>query len=136
MKSALPKVLHRVAGLPMIDYVLATARTLQPRSTVVVIGHQAEELQASLAGLPGLSLVVQEPQLGTAHALQTAEPALADARGTLILLSADVPLLSRKSLQTLVDRHTRARAAATVMTAVVPDPQGYGRIVRSGEQIA
>src|SRR5262245_51092335 len=120
----------------MIDYVLATARTLQPSSTVVVIRHQAEELQASLAGLPGLSFVVQEPQLGTAHALQTAEPALADARGTLILLSADVPLLSRKSLQTLVDRHTRARAAATVMTAVVPDPQGYGRIVRSGEQIA
>ncbi len=136
MKSALPKVLHRVAGLPMIDYVLASASALRPKSTVVVIGHMAEAVRASLSRHSGLTFVVQEPQLGTAHALSTTEPTLKGASGTLVLLSGDVPLLSQKTLQTLVERHTRTGAAATVVTALVDEPQGYGRIVRSGEQIA
>ena len=136
MKSARPKVLHRLAGLPLIDYVLATAGRLHPRSTVVVVGHEAERVRQALTGQPGLSFVVQEPQLGTAHALLTAEPALAGAGGTLVLLSGDVPLLSPKTLATLVERHVSTRAAATVVTAVVDHPHGYGRIVRVGEQIA
>src|SRR6476620_1031331 len=89
MKSALPKVLHRVAGLPMIDYVLATARTLEPKSTLVVIGHMADSMRASLGGRQ-VTFVVQEPQLGTAHALLTTEGALQGAAGTLVLLSGDV----------------------------------------------
>jgi bifunctional UDP-N-acetylglucosamine pyrophosphorylase/glucosamine-1-phosphate N-acetyltransferase len=136
MKSAWPKVLHHVAGVPMIAHVLATARTLQPKSTTVVIGHQAEALRSALAAHSGVTFVVQEPQLGTAHALQTTEFALGTACGTLILLSGDVPLLTPETLQTVARRHTDARAAATVVTAVVDDPRGYGRIVRSGEQIA
>jgi bifunctional UDP-N-acetylglucosamine pyrophosphorylase/glucosamine-1-phosphate N-acetyltransferase len=140
MKSARPKVLHRVAGQPMIEHVLAAAAALEPRSTTVVVGHQADALKAALAASPGLNFVVQEPQLGTAHALLTTEPVLRGQTGTLVLLSGDVPLLSVKTLQTLVDRHTSARAAATVVTAVVNAPHGYGRIVRdsaeSGEQIA
>ena len=99
MKSARPKVLHRVAGLAMIDHVIATAAVLQPRSTTVVIGHQAASLEAALAGHQGLSFVVQEPQLGTAHALLTTEPVLRDATGTLVLLSGDVPLLSAQTLK-------------------------------------
>src|SRR4029077_4928341 len=79
---------------------------------------------------------VQEPQLGTAHALLTTEPALRGQTGTLLLLPGDVPLLSSKTLQTLVDHHQATRAAATVVTAVVDAPRGYGRIIRSGEQIA
>jgi len=140
MKSAQAKVLHRIAGQPMIDYVLAAAAALEPRSTTVVVGHQADCLKAALAGFPGLRFVVQEPQLGTAHALLTTESALRGRTGTLVLLSGDVPLLSSKTLQTLVDRHTSTHAAATVVTAVVDAPHGYGRIVRdpaeSGEQIA
>ena len=140
MKSARSKVLHRVAGQPMIEHVLATAAGLAPKSTTVVVGHQADALVAALMGFPGLTFVVQEPQLGTAHALLTTESALRGQTGTLILLSGDVPLLSAKTLQNLVDRHTSARAAATIVTALVDAPQGYGRIVRgsteSGEQIA
>jgi len=136
MKSALPKVLHRVAGLPMIEQVLATAATITPKSRVVVIGHQALIVQASLAGNDGLTFVVQEPQLGTAHALLTTEPALRQATGTLVLLSGDVPLLTPATLKTLMDRHQTSGAAATVVTAIVDDPHGYGRIVRSGEGIA
>jgi len=117
MKSALPKVLHRVAGLPMIDHVLDAARALGARSTTVVVGHGADLLRDALAGRAGLSVVVQEPQLGTGHALLQTESVLGHARGTLVLLSGDVPLLRRETLESLVARHVAARAAATVITA-------------------
>ena len=136
MKSARPKVLHRVAGLPMIEHVLGTASALAPRSITVVVGHQAEDVRVALSGRSGLTFVVQEPQQGTAHALLTAEPALKDATGTLLLLSGDVPLLSAQTLKTLAEHHERRGAAATVVTAFVDQPTGYGRIVRSGEEIA
>src|SRR4029077_13416599 len=133
---ARPKVLHRVDGRPMIEHVLDCAAALNPRSTTVVVGHQAEALTATLSRRSGLTLVVQEPQLGTAHALMTTEPELASATGTLVLLSGDVPLLSAKTLKTLAERHASTGAAATVVTAIVDDPRGYGRIVRVGQQIA
>jgi bifunctional UDP-N-acetylglucosamine pyrophosphorylase/glucosamine-1-phosphate N-acetyltransferase len=136
MKSALPKVLHRVAGVPMIEHVLATARSLQPRSITVVVGHQSHALQEALSPHTELVIVVQEPQLGTAHALLTTESALRPATGTVLLLSGDVPLLSSDTLKALIARHEAARAAVTVVTAMVDEPTGYGRIVRSGEQIA
>jgi bifunctional UDP-N-acetylglucosamine pyrophosphorylase / glucosamine-1-phosphate N-acetyltransferase len=136
MKSALPKVLHRVAGRPMIEHVLASSAALSPRSTTVVIGHQAETLERALAARTGVGFVIQEPQLGTAHALSMTEGALTGATGTLVLLSGDVPLLKRETLATLVDRHVESGAAATVVTALVDQPRGYGRIVRDGEQIA
>ena len=136
MKSARPKVLHRVAGQPLIEHVLACAAAVHPRSTTVVIGHQAGDLTAALAGHRGLTFVVQEPQLGTAHALMTTEGVHTGHTGVLVLLSGDVPLLTPSTLQTLVNRHEQTGAAATVVTAVVEDPRGYGRIVRTGEQIA
>jgi bifunctional UDP-N-acetylglucosamine pyrophosphorylase / glucosamine-1-phosphate N-acetyltransferase len=135
MNSALPKVLHRIAGLPLIEHVLAGAAVLNPRSTTVVIGHQADALRSALSGR-NITFVAQEPQLGTAHALLQAEGALRHATGTLVLLSGDVPLLTTCTLNALVERHTERRAAATVVTSVVDDPKGYGRIVRVGEQIA
>jgi bifunctional UDP-N-acetylglucosamine pyrophosphorylase/glucosamine-1-phosphate N-acetyltransferase len=136
MKSARPKVLHHVAGRPMIDHVLRAASALDPQSIVVVVGHQAEEVKHRLAESGRLTFVVQEPQLGTGHALLSAETALRGATGTLVLLSGDVPLLSAKTLKSLVDRHVSTGAAATVVTAMVDDSTGYGRIVRSGERIA
>ena len=136
MKSARPKVLHRVAGQPLIEHVLACAATLHPRSTTLVIGHQADDLKAALEGHRDLAFVVQEPQLGTAHALMSTEAALAGKDGVLVLLSGDVPLLTPATLQNLVDRHEKAGALATVVTAVIDNPQGYGRIVRTGQQIA
>src|ERR1035437_5506222 len=99
MKSVRPKVLHRVAGRPMIEHVLARSAALAPRSTTVVVGHQADALRDALSRYPALTFVVQEPQLGTAHALLTAKPALGAATGTLVLLSGDVPLLSGETLQ-------------------------------------
>src|ERR1700737_1434176 len=83
MKSALPKVLHRVAGLPMIDYVLSTSALLPPQSIVVVVGPDAAGVTAALSGRPGVAFVRQEPQLGTGHALLTTEAAFSGQRGTL-----------------------------------------------------
>ena len=136
MKSARPKVLHRVAGRPLIERVLDCAEAIQPRTITVVLGHQADALRAALSERQGLTFVVQEPQLGTAHALMTAEPALAGQTGLLVLLSGDVPLLRPETLSKLVDCHRQTGAAASVITAIVDDPHGYGRIVRTGEQIA
>jgi bifunctional UDP-N-acetylglucosamine pyrophosphorylase / glucosamine-1-phosphate N-acetyltransferase len=136
MKSAWPKVLHSVAGQPMIEHVLTRAAAIGPSSTTVVVGHQAERLRSALARHQNLTFVVQEPQLGTAHALLTTEASLRGTTGTLLLLSGDVPLLTSRTLQKLADRHQSTGAAATVVTAIVDDPRGYGRIVRSGEHIA
>jgi len=136
MKSARPKVLHQVAGTPMIEWVLSTAASLDPQTTTMVVGHQATELKSALSGQSGLTFVVQAPQLGTAHALLTAEPALRGRRGTVVMLYADVPMLTSATVIRLLDRHTSAAAAATVLTADVDNPHGYGRIVRDGEQIA
>jgi bifunctional UDP-N-acetylglucosamine pyrophosphorylase/glucosamine-1-phosphate N-acetyltransferase len=130
MKSALPKVLHQVAGIPMIERVLRLADTLAPASITLVVGHGAERVKAALTERPGLRFALQEPQLGTGHALLQAEPRLAGARGTLVLLSGDVPLLQPATLARLVGAHHARAAVVTVLTADVDRPHGYGRIVR------
>jgi bifunctional UDP-N-acetylglucosamine pyrophosphorylase / glucosamine-1-phosphate N-acetyltransferase len=135
MKSALPKVLHRAAGLPLIEHVLRSGDGLSPASVTIVVGHGAEMVESVLGQRSGVRFARQEPQLGTAHALLQAEAALAGAQGTLVLLYGDVPLLRSKTLQALVRRHLETDAAATVLTAIVDDPTGYGRIVRDDGRI-
>jgi len=135
MKSALPKVLHRAGELSLIDHVLRNAETLQPSTAVVVVGHQSEEVQQALGKRPGLLFALQEPQLGTGHALLQAESHLRGARGTVVLLSGDVPLLRAATLRRLLEVHRARQAAATVLTAIVDNPHGYGRIVRDGEHL-
>jgi bifunctional UDP-N-acetylglucosamine pyrophosphorylase/glucosamine-1-phosphate N-acetyltransferase len=130
MKSSLPKVLHPVAGRPMVEHVVHTAGSLRPASIIVVVGHRAEAIQAFLDGRQGVQFARQVPQLGTAHALQQVEPFLAGRTGTLVLLSGDVPLLTSATLARLLETHQGANAAATVVTAVVERPYGYGRIIR------
>jgi UDP-N-acetylglucosamine diphosphorylase/glucosamine-1-phosphate N-acetyltransferase len=138
MKSHLPKVLHPVAGRPMIEQVLRTADALKPVTVTVIVGHRAELVRERLsgAGARHLQFAVQEPQRGTAHALQQAEEALQGRTGTVILLSGDVPLLKAVTLQRLLETHRGANAAATVVTATVERPYGYGRIVRTRGRIA
>src|SRR5262245_36394954 len=92
MKSLVPKVLHEAAGIPLIEHVLRAADAVRPASVVVVVGHQASDVEAALHTRPQLKFARQEPQLGTGHALLQAEPFLRSAHGTVILLSGDVPL--------------------------------------------
>jgi bifunctional UDP-N-acetylglucosamine pyrophosphorylase / glucosamine-1-phosphate N-acetyltransferase len=136
MKSADPKVLHRAGGFSLIEHVLRAAAVLAPVSTVVVVGHQSQRVEAALGKRLGLGFALQQPQLGTGHALLQAEPHLAGRSGTVVLLSGDVPLLRSDTLGALVDTHTACGAAATVLTARVDRPQGYGRIVREQGRIA
>jgi bifunctional UDP-N-acetylglucosamine pyrophosphorylase/glucosamine-1-phosphate N-acetyltransferase len=135
MKSDRPKVLHDIAGRSLITRVLTVADGLVPSTTTIVVGHGAEEVTQSLGARPGRYFVVQEPQLGTGHALLQTAPVLRGKQGTVVLLSGDVPLLRRQTLEDLVRTHTEAGAAATVLTAVVDRPYGYGRIVRTQGRI-
>jgi bifunctional UDP-N-acetylglucosamine pyrophosphorylase / glucosamine-1-phosphate N-acetyltransferase len=130
MKSADPKVLHRAAGFSLIEHVLRAADALAPTTTVVVVGHMADRVKETLGQRPGIAFASQDRQLGTGHALLQAESHLAGKSGTVILLSGDVPLLRPATLRALVQAHTSCGAAATVLTARVDRPQGYGRIVR------
>jgi bifunctional UDP-N-acetylglucosamine pyrophosphorylase/glucosamine-1-phosphate N-acetyltransferase len=130
MKSLQPKVLHPLAGRPLIEHVLRTVDRLGARSTTLVIGHGADDVRAALNGRPSLQFVVQSPQLGTGHALLQTAPVLADKKGMVLLLYADVPLLQPATLARLVETHRATRAAATILTAELEDPYGYGRIVR------
>jgi bifunctional UDP-N-acetylglucosamine pyrophosphorylase/glucosamine-1-phosphate N-acetyltransferase len=136
MKSALSKVLHRALGVTLIDHVAGSAQSLKPSSIVVVIGHQTEQLRQHFAERSDVQLAVQEPQLGTGHAVLQAEPFLVGKTGTLLLLSGDVPLLRAATVQALVSHHVSQRAAATVLTATVDRPDGYGRISRKDGAIS
>lgn len=128
MRSALPKVLHRAAGLPLVEWVLRLARSLEPASITVVLGHGADAVRQAVEA-PDLRFVLQEPQLGTGHALLQTKPLLEGASGRVLLLSGDVPLLSTASVRQVLDTQA-AGAAVVVATSLVENPSGYGRIVR------
>lgn len=135
MRSSMPKVLHRAGGLPLIEWVVRLARSMRPQSITVVLGHGASEVESWFGPSPGVTFVRQEPQLGTGHAVLQTRPHLQGRRGTLLLLSGDVPLLERPSLERLVACRKDTGAAVVVATAVVADPTGYGRVVRTGGQL-
>jgi len=133
MKSARPKVLHDLAGRMLIEHVLHTARALAATSTTLVVGHASGDVKAALSAWPDLQFVEQLPQLGTGHALLQTEALLAHKKGTVLLLSGDVPLLTAGTLQRLLEAHRDTHAAATVLTTTLPDPYGYGRIIRNAD---
>ena len=134
MKSAVPKVLHPICGRPMLQYPLQAAQLAGFEQIQVVVGHQSEAVKEAFSATQ-LSWVEQTEQLGTGHALMCAAEALAGFSGTLLLLCGDVPLLRAETLQQLLKFHRQQQAAVTVLTAEMPNPTGYGRIIRSGEQV-
>ena len=135
MKSRLPKVLQRLAGVPLVQHVLNTAAQLNARSAVVITGHGADQVEPVLLA-PGQALAVQcvrqEPQLGTGHAVQQAVPVLPDD-GVVVVLSGDVPLTEADTLQALIAQCGGDQLA--LLTIDFADPTGYGRIVRNGEAV-
>ena len=130
MRSAQPKVLHRAAGLPLIEWVVRAARSMRPQSITVVLGHGSDDVRDWFADAADLRFVIQEPQLGTGHALLQAERALTGRDGTVLLLSGDTPLVTKASLERLVARRREHGASLVVATADLPDPSGYGRVIR------
>lgn len=135
MKSDLPKVLHLANGKPVVEYVLDTAGRLSPDKTVIIVGHEAEKVITAIRAYP-VTPVLQEPQLGTGHAVMQAEAPLNSFEGEILILSGDAPLVRASTLEQLVSFHRDQNASATVLTARLDDPSGYGRIIReqgSGE---
>jgi len=129
MHSALPKVLHPIAGRPLLAHVIATARTLKPARICVVYGHGGAQVPDALRA-DDLVFVKQQPQLGTGHALRQALPHL-DARKDTLVLYGDVPLITAQTLKTLTaGKGERLK----ILTAELDDPHGYGRIVRNGKR--
>ena len=131
MNSDLPKVLHKVAGEPLLAHVLGALDELGVGRKVVVIGHQRDKVIAAFAGHDDLEWAVQAEQRGTGHACQMAAPALGDFAGTLLVVCGDTPLLTAGTLHTLLETHKALAAAVTVLSMRLPDPKGYGRIIRS-----
>jgi UDP-N-acetylglucosamine diphosphorylase/glucosamine-1-phosphate N-acetyltransferase len=129
MHSSLAKVLHPLAGRALLTHVLDVATSLAPQHLIVVVGHQAEKVR-QVCEPYGVTCVLQEPQLGTGHAVAQAEPILADFQGDVLVLYGDVPLLQSTTLRTLWDVHRRQQATVTVVTACLDNPTGYGRILR------
>ncbi len=138
MKSDLPKVLHKLRGKPMVEYVVETAKKVGVEKTILVIGHRWQITQDSLdylchGSFGKVEFVVQKEQLGTGHALLQAKDHLSDFDGDILVLCGDVPLLKAGTVERLLEEHRRKKAAATVLTAIVKDPSGYGRIIRNNE---
>jgi bifunctional UDP-N-acetylglucosamine pyrophosphorylase/glucosamine-1-phosphate N-acetyltransferase len=136
MRSRTPKVLHQVAGRSLLGHVVHVARTLHPTHVVVVVGHGRERVVEHLATIdPEVVTVVQEQQNGTGHAVRIALEALPGVEGTVVVLSGDSPLVETSTLGAVCLDHDAATRAATLLSARLADPTGYGRIVRgaSGE---
>jgi bifunctional UDP-N-acetylglucosamine pyrophosphorylase/glucosamine-1-phosphate N-acetyltransferase len=135
LKSSRAKVLHRAGGRTLLEHVLHACASLKAKKTVVVVGYQAEEVSAIVEPL-GAEIVVQQPQHGTGHAMQVARRTLGNAKLALVL-PGDAPLVRAETLKALIAAHRSGDAAATILTAVLADPNGYGRIVRkSGANVS
>jgi bifunctional UDP-N-acetylglucosamine pyrophosphorylase/glucosamine-1-phosphate N-acetyltransferase len=130
MKSALPKVLHTVLGRPMLHRVLDVVMDVGVEMPVVVTGHGGDAVVSSLSGV-ACRAVTQEKQLGTAHAVRCAEPFLADFRGDVLIVCGDTPLIQRSTLRAFFESHVRHDRALSILSTILDNPVGYGRILRS-----
>ncbi|MBC2347227.1 bifunctional UDP-N-acetylglucosamine diphosphorylase/glucosamine-1-phosphate N-acetyltransferase GlmU [Listeria welshimeri] len=128
MKSKLYKVLHPVCGKPMVEHVVDQISTLDVDKVVTIVGHGAEKVQEHLAGKS--EFVKQEEQLGTAHAVLQAKPELAGKDGVTLVVCGDTPLIEASTMEALLKYHHEKRAKATILTTIIEDPTGYGRIIR------
>jgi len=131
LKSSVAKVLHRAGGRTLVEHILRACEPLKARETVVVVGHQAEQVTAVVEPFQAAA-VLQQPQNGTGHAMQMAKRALGRAK-LAVVLPGDAPLVRTESLKALVAAHCNGNAAATILSAVLADPSGYGRVVRKTE---
>src|SRR5208283_4422512 len=135
LKSSLAKVLHAAGGRPLVEHVVRACAGVGPKKIIVVLGHQAEKVQAAVEPLAA-ETVLQQPQNGTGHAVLVAKRTIGNAK-YVVVLPGDAPLVRTETLRALIQKHKKGAAAATILTAVLADPSGYGRILRkSGDTVA
>lgn len=134
MKSKTMKVLHPIAGRTMIGHVLAAAQAVEPARIITVVGHQREQVETHIRGLlPDAVVAVQEEQLGTGHAVRMAVEAAGRVDGTVLVAYGDTPLLRGESLRAFAAEHEAAQRAVSILSGIVPEPFGYGRVLRNRE---
>ena len=130
LKSARSKVLHEVCGKPILTWVLEACRGAGIGHQILVVGALRDQIQDAYADAGDITWVVQDPQQGTGHAVITAEDALADFTGDLVVLMGDAPLIRPETIRTLIQTHRDEKATVTLITAILDDPKWFGRIVR------
>lgn len=135
MKSDLPKVLHQLGGRPMLAHVVELAERLDAVRTVVVVGWRADLVERAFTGHAGLSFAIQEPQLGTGHAVMAAAPQLDDFDGPVLVLCGDVPGLTDATVRGLLAQHGADRNQLTVLGMDLAEPGAYGRLVTDGGEL-
>ncbi len=135
MKSSLPKVLHSLGGRSLVEKVLESVEPLSPTRRIVIVGYQASEVKAAIQSSLSLEFVEQTIQLGTGHAIQQLLPHLEGYTGDLLVLNGDVPLLRTETIKQLLLTHQQNQNAATILTAHLSNPKGYGRVFCNGENI-
>ena len=135
LKSSLAKVLHAAGGRSLVEHVVRACEPLRAKKIIAVVGHQSEKVAAVLEPF-AVTTVLQQPQNGTGHALLVAKRAIGNAKYVLVL-PGDAPLVRTETLRALLNKHKKCNAAASILTAVLADPSGYGRILRkSGDTVA
>ncbi|WGV26271.1 bifunctional UDP-N-acetylglucosamine diphosphorylase/glucosamine-1-phosphate N-acetyltransferase GlmU [Halotia branconii] len=135
MKSHLPKVLHSLGGRSLVERVLESVEPLSPSRRMAIVGYQAQEVKTAMQSIPNLEFVEQTVQLGTGHAIQQLLPHLEGYTGDLLILNGDVPLLRTQTLQQLLKTHQENHNSATILTAHLGEPKGYGRVFCDGENV-
>ncbi|MDQ1728383.1 MAG: bifunctional UDP-N-acetylglucosamine pyrophosphorylase / glucosamine-phosphate N-acetyltransferase [Pyrinomonadaceae bacterium] len=136
MKSARAKVLHQLGGLPLINYVCRTAQSLQPQKILVVVGHQADEVESAVQLAIGTAeFVTQTEQRGTGDAVMAARSNFANSNALVLVLSGDVPLIRAETLDTFITQHRQSGAACSILSVRLENPTGYGRIVRDDSEL-
>ena len=129
MKSDLAKVLHKINGRPMVHYVIEIAKEIHSQKIVLIVGHQRDKVMYECKNFD-VEFAVQDQQLGTGHAVMMAKEKFINYEGDILILSGDVPLLTKKTLLQLINIHTKSNAIASLLTAELGDPTGYGRVIR------
>lgn len=135
MKSSLPKVLHSLGGRSLVEWALESAAEVHPSRRIVIVGYRGDLVRQYLQKLSGIEFVDQTEQLGTGHAVQQVMPLLEGFEDNLLILNGDVPLLRPQTIKLLLDTHIHHGNAATLLTAQIPDPKGYGRVICDGHNI-
>lgn len=130
MHSDVPKVLHEVSGKSMLSHVVDTSRSLSPDKIVPVVGFKADLVKEAFQGQSDLFWAIQEPMLGTGHAVQFTKRYFDGFEGNILVLYGDVPAITSHTLNELIDEHLQSRKAVTLLTALLQDPYGYGRIIK------
>jgi len=130
MKSDLPKVLHTIGEIPLVTHVVRLAQEIGSQKIIVIVGYKHELVEQALVS-ESVEFALQVEQLGTGHAVAQAQKALTGFKGNVLVLSGDVPLLTANTLNQLIKTHLDTRAVATILTADMDDPTGYGRVIRN-----